>query len=108
MSANTIIVRIDRDQLIRDQKAKGTAAQFMQAGGRVLKELRAAGVPIIGAIGLFGVEYGTLAMHIEDGLDGDELVYTFTGEPLPAALRKNEYTFSKPLPKTADQEDDEL
>lgn len=108
MAARTITVTVTRDQLVKDQKNRSINAQYMKAGGRILSELRAAGIPIVGAIGLFGVEYGTLTMRMDDGLDGDEFVYTFVGEPLPQHLRKNEYTFGNPLPKPTDPEDDEL
>lgn len=103
----TVIVTVSRDQLIRDQQDKGRSAQFMKAGGRILHELRAAGVPIVGAIGLFGVEQGSLTLSMDDGLDGDEFVYTYVGELVPAAQRGKEFTFSNPMPKPI-EEDDEL
>lgn len=47
----------------------------------VLQTLRNAGVPVIGAISILGVEHGTLTMQVaEDDIDGDMFRYTWTGK----------------------------
>lgn len=60
----------------------------------VLARLRAAGIPVIGAISVRGVEYGKLTMTLDED---DDFVYEFEG-------RLKQPVVSKP----ASQEDDEF
>lgn len=89
----TIEVRISRDELVKDQH-KGNQAIL---GLRVMRQLRERGVPVIGILAPFGVEHGALTITMDDGLDGDEMVYTWTGVPIPQHLRQHVLTFQTTL-----------
>lgn len=47
------------------------------ANVKLLDELRRAGIPALGTISLRGVARGSLLLRTEEGLDGDELVYSW-------------------------------
>lgn len=104
----TVVVRMSRDDLIRSQRSP---SEFI-IGSYVMKTLRDKGVPIIGILAPFAVEYGALTITKEDGLDGDEFVYKWTGVPLPYELRKHHLTFQVTLEevlrrsKPVEQEDE--
>jgi len=53
------------------------------AANTIFNRMLAKGVPIIGILGVLAVEWGKLTIEYEDGLDGDEWTYTWTGEPMP-------------------------
>lgn len=76
-----------RDQLIYDSKPPAPLMHQSTIGGRVLRGLQDAGVPIIGVLGIISVAYGVLSTHTLDGLDGDEFVYEWEGVPVPSRLR---------------------
>lgn len=69
-----------RDQLVG--KRNSDANEFL-ASTIIFGKLRAKGVPVIGVLGVIAVEWGTLTIAHEDGLDGDEWHFTWTGEPMP-------------------------
>ena len=87
----TITVRVSRDDVAATCKSKNEVI----IGGFVMKKMREAGIPIIGVLAPFCVEYGTLVTTIEEGLDGDEFVYKWTGVPIPRDMRHIQFTFSQ-------------
>lgn len=78
----TIIVNetFTRDQLLGSRNPAGNELLASQV---IFGRLRAKGVPVIGVIGVIAVEWGKLTIEHEDGLDGDEWHYTWTGVPMP-------------------------
>lgn len=73
-----------RETFTRDQflgKANPEGNDFL-AARVIFGRLRSRGVPVIGALGVLGVEWGKMTIEHEDGLDGDEWTYTWTGRPL--------------------------
>lgn len=98
----TIEVRISRDELAKDQHKRNQVI----TGQRVMSELRRQGVPVVGVLAIFGVEHGTLTMRTEDGLDGDEFIYTWTGVPIAPELRKHQFTFTNTLANTIREEEE--
>lgn len=79
----TIRVTFTRDQLTG---TKNPAGNEVLAGQVIMGALRKRGVPVIGVLGLLGVEWGTLTCAQEDGLDGDEWTWTWTGVKMPPTL----------------------
>lgn len=73
MSTQTITLRVDADSVKKLQNE-------VLANIKLVEKMRAAGIPIIGKLVLSGITHGTLTHHVEDDLDGDTLVYTWTGE----------------------------
>jgi hypothetical protein len=53
----------------------------------IANRLLAAGIPVVGVLGIVAVEWGKLTVEHEDGLDGDEWKYTWTGEEVPKFWR---------------------
>ena len=98
-ATQTIVVTITRDRLIEDTN------EVIQ-GARVMRELRQRGVPVIGTLGIFSVEHGVLTVHTDDGLDGDEFVYTWVGVPVAPPLRKHHLTFTNNLKAIIAKEDE--
>lgn len=84
MSTNlqTITATFTRDQFSRLPKSE-FAGNDTKAGEIIAAELKRKGVPIIGHIGVLAVEWGKLTVAHEEGLDGDEWTYTWTGKPVP-------------------------
>lgn len=76
----TIKVSFTRDELTGKRNPAGNE---VLAGQTIFGALRARGVPVIGVLGVLAVEWGTLTIAHEDGLDGDEWAYTFIGAPMP-------------------------
>lgn len=83
MSAKEITVKetFTREQFLGK---KNPEANEVLAGQVIFNRLRARGVPVIGVLGVIAVEWGKLTIEHEDGLDGDEWHYTYTGAPMPA------------------------
>jgi len=82
MAIETISVTITRDDLAeRNEKLN-----CFLAGTKITKALLLARIPVIGVAGVLAIERGKLVIRHEDGLDGDEWTYTFTGEPILEAL----------------------
>ena len=84
MSTNlhTIRATYTRDQFSRLGKSEHAGIDT-KAGEYIAADLRRRGVPVIGHIGVLCVEWGKLTVAHEEGLDGDEWTYTWTGEPVP-------------------------
>lgn len=98
----TVTLTVTRDELIDSRNPQGNE---MLASATILSRLRAQGVPVIGILGVLAVENGTLTIKHEDGLDGDEWTWTWTGEPMadkwvrecarPGAALKLNYPLAK-------------
>lgn len=73
MSIQTITLRVEADSIKKLQHE-------VLANIKLVEKMRAAGIPIIGKLVLSGITHGTLTHHVEDDLDGDTLVYTWTGD----------------------------
>jgi hypothetical protein len=83
----TIRATFTRDQFSRLPKTEHAGIDT-KAGEMIAAELLRRGVPVIGHIGVLAVEWGKLTISHEEGLDGDEWTYTWTGEPVPAEFVK--------------------
>lgn len=81
MEENEVTIRetFTRDQFLGTKNPEGND---MLAARVIFGRLRSRGVPVIGALGVLGVEWGKLTIEHEDGLDGDEWHYAWTGRPL--------------------------
>lgn len=90
----TIKVSFTRDQLVYDIYPPAPVLHQATIGGRVMRALTEAGVPLIGVLGIIGVAYGELTAYMIDGLDGDEFVYEWIGVPMPRHLRHYRLTTS--------------
>lgn len=75
----TVSFTFTRDQLTGTRNPQGNE---VIAGQVIFGKLRAAGVPVIGVLGVLAVEWGELNIKHEDGLDGDEWTFTYTGKLL--------------------------
>lgn len=73
---------------------------------KIMKGLRDRGAPVIGAISILGVEHGHLTMHTEDDLDGDVLVYRWTGDASLLHIPSPDCTPAKPLAPLTNQDDE--
>lgn len=87
MSEKIITVRetFTRDQLTGTRNPEGNEVLAAQT---IFNRLRAKGVPVIGTLGVLAIEWGVLTIAHEDGLDGDEWIYTFTGRRMPEEWAK--------------------
>lgn len=54
----------------------------------LISRLMQAGIPAVGILGVLAAEWGVLTVTHEDGLDGDEWTYSWTGERVPAEYRE--------------------
>jgi hypothetical protein len=82
----TIRVTITRDEMIGP---KNPGRNLFIAGVAVREKLFMAGVPVLGIDGILAVERGKLTIEHEDGLNGDEWIFTFVGEPvMPEVFRE--------------------
>lgn len=52
----------------------------MHRNSCVLRALRKAGVPVVGAISILSVEFGAITMTFDDDLNGGKFVYTWVGD----------------------------
>jgi hypothetical protein len=86
----TITQTFTRDQLIGMNPTNGKRHPYnaVVATNTIANKLLAAGVPIVGVLGIVAVEWGKLTVEHEDGLDGDEWKYTWTGNEVPKYWRK--------------------
>lgn len=75
----TVSFTFTRDQLTGTRNPLGNE---VLAGQVIFGKLRAAGVPVIGVLGILAVEWGEFTVKHEDGLDGDEWSFTYTGKLL--------------------------
>lgn len=75
----TVSFTFTRDQLTGTRNPQGNE---ILAGQVIFGKLRAAGVPVIGVLGILAVEWGEFTVKHDDGLDGDEWTYTYTGKLL--------------------------
>lgn len=80
--AKTVTVKevFTRHQLTGKRNPQGNEVLAAQV---IFARLRQRGVPVIGVLGIIAVEWGTLTIAHEDGLDGDEWAYTWEGAPMP-------------------------
>lgn len=76
----TVRVTFTRDELTRDGNA--IVSNEVIAGQKIFKRLRSLGVPVIGNLGVLAVEWGKLTITHDDGLDGDEWTWEYTGKLL--------------------------
>lgn len=76
----TVSVTITRDDLTRS--INNPEGNEVRAGQVIFGKLRRLGVPVIGVLGVLAVEWGELNIKQEDGLDGDEWTFTYTGKLL--------------------------
>lgn len=83
----TITATYTRDQFSRLGKSEHAGIDT-KAGEYIAADLLRRGVPVIGHIGTLCVEWGKLTIAHEEGLDGDEWTFTWTGEPVPAEFVK--------------------
>lgn len=75
-----VVETFTRDQFTGKRNPQGNE---VLAGQVIFGRLRARGVPLIGVLGVIAVEWGTLTIAHDDGLDGDEWTYTYVGKPMP-------------------------
>jgi hypothetical protein len=75
-----VVETFTRDQLTGTKNPQGNE---VLAGQVIFGRLRSKGVPVIGVLGVLAVEWGTLTIKHDDGLDGDEWTYTYVGKPMP-------------------------
>lgn len=73
MPIKTINLRVSLDDI---KKLKHEVLENI----KLVEKMRAAGIPVVGKLVLSGITHGTLTHHVEEDLDGDTLVYTWTGE----------------------------
>lgn len=103
---SAVRIRISRDELIGDMTPKGTRGNQVIAGQLLFRRLREAGIPVVGTLGLFCVEVGTLTMQSEEGLDGEEFVYIYTGPLMEQKYRREHFTLTHSLRKLIDEENE--
>ena len=84
MSTNlqTITATYTRDQFTRGGKSEHSGLDT-KAGEHISADLLRRGVPVISHIGVLAVEWGKLTIAHDEGLDGDEWTFTWTGKPVP-------------------------
>lgn len=75
----TITETFTRDQMLGQVNPQGNEV----LAGQILARFRRRGVPLVGVLGFIAVEWGTLTIEHDDGLDGDEWKWTWTGKPVP-------------------------
>jgi hypothetical protein len=73
MTMQTITLRVDLEAVKKLQNE-------VLANIKTVEKMRAAGIPVIGKLVLSGITHGTLTHRVEEDLDGDVLVYSWTGE----------------------------
>lgn len=86
----TISKTFTRLQLVGIRPSTGKPHDYneVNTANSLILKLLAAGVPVVGVLGIVTVEWGKLTItHDPDGLDGDEWTYTWTGDEVPKAWR---------------------
>lgn len=78
--AITVKETFTRDQFLGRHNPQGNEVLAAQV---IFSRLRQRGVPVIGVLGVIAVEWGTLTIKHDEGLDGDEWTYTWEGVPMP-------------------------
>jgi hypothetical protein len=75
-------------------KKDGKAHQYNEvvAANHIMIALLGAGIPVVGVMGVVAVEWGKLTVTHDDGLDGDEWTYSWTGEEVPKHYRSRMQT----------------
>lgn len=81
------------------------AQQFL-ANTYIMECLRRHRIPVIGQVGVIGVETGRLAMRKLQVHDDWCLVYRWTGVPLSAHMSKKHFTLEKTLAQAIEAEND--
>ena len=76
----TVRVTFTRDELTHG--AKNPESNEVLAARVIYGRLRSMGVPVIGNLGVLAVEWGKLTITHDDGLDGDEWTWEYTGKLL--------------------------
>lgn len=86
----TIKKTFTRLELIGKHHATGRAVPFNEVNSAnfLIAELHRIGIPVIGVMGVLAPEWGNLTIAHDDGLDGDEWTYTWTGEAVPRDWRE--------------------
>jgi hypothetical protein len=112
----TIKKTFTRDELVGVMPRTGKLAEYspVNSGNYLTARLLEAGVPVIGAFGILAVEWGTMTIKHEDGLDGDEWEITWVGEKLPSGWPKRnrvancmeKLSMDKPLKQLIADEDE--
>lgn len=84
----TIKKTFTRFELIGSNSA-GKPHQYNEVNSAnfLITRLLAAGIPVVGVMGVLAVEWGVITITHEDGLDGDEWTYSWTGEEVPKHYR---------------------
>lgn len=116
MATVTISKTFTRYELIGVQPRTGKLQPYnaVVSTNTLANRLLAAGIPVVGVLGIVAVEWGKLTVEHEDGLDGDEWKYTWTGEEVPKSWRKRmaeqgyRNALDNPLAARIAAEDDEL
>lgn len=114
----TISKTFTRDELLGIIPRTGKAGEYnsINTGNFLTTRLLEAGIPVVGCFGVLAVEHGVLTVtHDPDGLDGDEWIYSWTGERLPQGWPKRERGTGTPVKLRLDKplaaqiaEEDEL
>jgi hypothetical protein len=73
MSTQIIEVRVPLEDVMKLQHE-------VLANIKTVEKLRAAGIPVVGKLVLSGITHGTMTHRVEEDLDGDTLVYEWSGE----------------------------
>lgn len=78
----TVRVTFTRDDMTR--AINNPEGNEVLAARAIYGRLRNLGVPVVGNLGVLTVEWGKLTITHEDGLDGDEWTWEYTGKLLDA------------------------
>lgn len=108
----TIKRTFTRLELIGKHHATGRAVPFneVNSANHLITELHKVGIPVVGVMGVLAPEWGLLTITHEDGLDGDEWTYAWSGEQVPRDWREKlakvgyRSRLDKPLRKQIDDE----
>jgi hypothetical protein len=111
----TIKKTFTRDELVGVIPRTGKQAEYspINSGNYLTARLLEAGIPVIGSFGILGVEWGVLTITHDDGLDGDEWEFAWTGEKMPEGWPKRgtantleKLSMAKPLKQLIAEEDE--
>lgn len=86
----TISKTFTRLELIGTVPRTGKSAAYneVNSSNHLMTRLLNAGIPVVGILGILAVEWGVLTVTHDDGLDGDEWTYSWTGERVPTEYRE--------------------